>query len=108
MQIIETVLFYLAAANLAFVLLTGAQLVLGGMRIRKLRNVPDPGVNAEAPLVSIIVPARNEEKNIVAGIRSLLKLDYPNFELVVINDRSTDSTGAVLDELARENPKLKV
>jgi cellulose synthase/poly-beta-1,6-N-acetylglucosamine synthase-like glycosyltransferase len=40
--------------------------------------------------VSIIVPARNEEKDIRECIESLLNQDYPNFELIVINDRSTD------------------
>jgi glycosyltransferase involved in cell wall biosynthesis len=108
MPLVETVLFYLAAANLAFVLLTGTQLLIGGMRIRRLKDLPDPGETFDCPLVSIIVPARNEEKNIAAGIRSLLKLDYANYELVAINDRSTDGTGVVLDEIARENPRLKV
>ena len=108
MQTLETVLFYFAAANLVFVLLMGTQLVIGGMRIRKLRNVPDPGAKPTSPLVSIVVPARNEERNIAAGIRSLLKLEYANCELVVINDRSTDETGKVLDEISRENPRLKV
>lgn len=108
MQLVQTVFVYLAAANLAFVSLMALQFLIGGSRIRKLRNVPDPPEDAELPLVSIIVPARNEEPNIAAGIASLLRLDYPRMELVVINDRSTDGTGAVLDRIAGEHPQLKV
>ncbi|MFC5578693.1 glycosyltransferase family 2 protein [Lysobacter niabensis] len=47
---------------------------------------------AYQPPVSIIVPAFNEERTIVSSIRSLLRLGYPNFEIVVVNDGSTDST----------------
>src|SRR6266576_557357 len=52
------------------------------------------------PLVSIIVPARNEEQNIERCVKSLLEQDYENFEVIVVDDDSTDGTGHVLDELA--------
>ena len=54
------------------------------------------------PRVSIIVPARNEEAMIEAAVRSLLALDYPDCELVVVDDRSEDSTGEILDRLKSE------
>ena len=50
--------------------------------------------------VSIIVPARNEEGHIAQTITCLLALDYPNYEVIAINDRSTDGTGARMDEVA--------
>lgn len=56
-----------------------------------LRPVPSPA--AGAPLVSILVPARNEALNIEACVRSLLAQDYPNFELFVLDDHSEDETG---------------
>jgi cellulose synthase/poly-beta-1,6-N-acetylglucosamine synthase-like glycosyltransferase len=51
------------------------------------------------PPISILVPARNEEKSIVQSVRSLLRLDYPELEVIVVNDGSTDDT---LGELRRE------
>ena len=50
--------------------------------------------------VSVLVPARNEEANISNCVRSLLAQDYPDFEVVVLNDGSTDRTGEILAELA--------
>lgn len=57
------------------------------------------GFNADAPLVSILVPARNEERNIRACVESLLAQDYPNWQLIVLDDHSEDRTGAILREL---------
>src|SRR5437773_11314741 len=52
------------------------------------------------PLVSIIVPARNEERNIRRCIESLLGQDYANFEIIAVDDASTDGTGRILAEIA--------
>jgi chlorobactene glucosyltransferase len=60
------------------------------------------------PRVSVLVPARNEERAIAAGVGSLLALDYPDFEVIVVDDRSTDRTGEILETLRREHPRLTV
>jgi glycosyltransferase involved in cell wall biosynthesis len=60
------------------------------------------------PLVSIIVPACNEEDSIEDGLRSLCCQRYPNLEILVVNDRSTDSTGQVIDKVRRDYPSVKV
>ena len=56
-------------------------------------------VKAPAPLISICVPARDEEQNIRRCVESLLAQTYPNFEIIVLDDRSTDSTPRILEEL---------
>jgi chlorobactene glucosyltransferase len=59
-------------------------------------------------MVSILVPARNEEQNIGRCIRSLLAQDYPSFEILVLDDQSNDGTLAILRQMAESQPKLKV
>ena len=61
-----------------------------------------------APLISICVPARNEARNIRRCVESLLAQDYPNFEVVVLDDRSTDGTSEILAELSQADDRLKV
>lgn len=60
------------------------------------------------PRVSIIVPARNEAATIEPAVRSLLAIDYPDYELVVVDDRSEDATGEILERLRAENGRLSV
>ncbi|RFM23844.1 MAG: glycosyltransferase [Candidatus Thermochlorobacter aerophilum] len=60
------------------------------------------------PRVSVIVPARNEAKRLQAALQTLLSQRYPNFEIIAINDRSTDCTGEILDSLAQTHTCLKV
>lgn len=60
------------------------------------------------PSLSVIIPAYNEESSIEQTVRKLANQDYPNLELIVVNDRSTDNTGAILDKLKVEHPKVIV
>ncbi len=53
------------------------------------------------PRVSIIVPARNEERDIEPSLTRLLELDYDNYEVIAVNDRSTDRTGEIMESVAR-------
>jgi glycosyltransferase involved in cell wall biosynthesis len=52
------------------------------------------------PRLSIVVPARNEQESIAASIHQLLALDYANYEVIAVDDRSTDKTGEILDRMA--------
>ena len=64
------------------------------------RNPVSPSGN---PRVSIIVPARNEEESIEQALTQLLVLDYDNYEIIAVNDRSTDRTGEIMENLAAES-----
>jgi glycosyltransferase involved in cell wall biosynthesis len=72
----------------------------------------NPVAAAGNPRVSIIVPARNEEKDIAESLKRVLALDYDNYEVIAINDRSTDRTGEIMEEVAAKaaagRPILKV
>lgn len=59
-----------------------------------------PATPKEDPRVTIIVPARNEEEHIRETLFGLLGLDYSNYEVIAVNDRSTDRTGQIMDEVA--------
>ncbi|MBC2724114.1 MAG: glycosyltransferase, partial [Desulfosporosinus sp.] len=60
------------------------------------------------PSLSVVIPACNEEESIGKAISQLLNQDYPSFEVIVVNDRSTDRTRVILDELKIIYPQLKV
>ena len=61
------------------------------------------------PSITVIVPARNEAADIAATLHSLLTQDYANLQIIAINDRSTDQTGAIMDAIAASHPeKLRV
>ncbi len=57
---------------------------------------PCPPPGGDAPLISVIVPARNEERNIGECVSALLSQTYPNYEVIVVDDRSTDGTAEIL------------
>src|SRR5579862_8735326 len=61
----------------------------------------NPVLPSGNPRVSIIVPARNEEETIEPALRTLLALDYDNYEVIAVNDRSTDRTGEILNRIAQ-------
>jgi chlorobactene glucosyltransferase len=60
------------------------------------------------PRISVLVPARDEAHNIVTCIESLTQQTYPDFEIIVLNDQSSDETGILLDSLAAQHSNVKV
>lgn len=63
-------------------------------------------ISKSTPKVSIILPARNEEGFIGKCLESLLEQDYENYEIIVIDDSSEDSTGKIISEFAKKNSKI--
>jgi chlorobactene glucosyltransferase len=77
------------------------------LTIRRLSARSHPVLGA-APRVSVIIPARNEEREISEAVRSHLSQDYPNFEVIVVDDQSTDGTREILDGLRRGDSRLRI
>jgi biofilm PGA synthesis N-glycosyltransferase PgaC len=73
----------------------------GGLR------VDQPPALSEYPGVSIIVPAHNEGPNILETAQSLLELAYPTYEIIFVNDGSSDETAEILNDLVQKHPQLR-
>lgn len=97
----------LALLTLLVVLLMSLATVRGLFLLKRLADIAIPAA-MPLPSISIVAAARNEERNVRAGVTSLLKLDYPNLEVVFVNDRSTDRTGQILAEAAAADARLKI
>jgi len=82
-------------------------LILNSRALRKLtdkkENLPDP-----PPLISILIPARDEESDIAACLESLRRQDYPDFEILVLDDSSSDTTAAVVEQIAAVDPRVRL
>ena len=72
-------------------------------QFHRLQHAPP----AEWPSLSIVIPACNEAATIAGAVESLLRQDYPNFELILVDDRSTDGTGAIVDRLAARDARIR-
>jgi len=64
------------------------------------------GGSEEGSLVSVLIPARNEEKNLPPLLDGLIRQHYPQLEILVYDDQSTDGTQQVLERYAREDPRI--
>jgi isopentenyl-diphosphate delta-isomerase type 1 len=93
---------------LAIAGLAGAALTFG-MSVANLRQYrrPPRGDAGDATLVSVCIPARNEEANIEACVRSLLASEHRAIEVLVYDDESTDETPAILARLEAEDPRVR-
>ncbi len=74
---------------------------------RKLRKYPQVINKNYKPFITVMVPAHNEEDVISNTIENILQMDYENFEVIVIDDRSTDNTASVIKDLEQKHEKVK-
>lgn len=98
----------LAALTLLLWLAAAWEVMRGNRRMRRLAELPLNPREKNWPRVSLVFTARNEGRTIGAAVPTMLALDYPDLEIIAINDRSEDDTGAVLDRLAAADPRLRV
>ncbi len=83
------------------------EVAIGISKMTNLKNIP-MSLAGDTPKISVIVPACNEEKTVAKALESLLDQEYENFEIIVVNDRSTDNTNEVLDGLQKRYPQLRI
>lgn len=96
-----------AATALLGWLLVGLELMRGNRRLRRLATLPAPAP-ARWPRVSLVFAARNEGATLGRAVPTMLALDYPDLEIIAVDDRSEDDTGAILDKFAAADARLKV
>jgi glycosyltransferase involved in cell wall biosynthesis len=106
-----TIFQWIAGVILGLVWLS--RVIDAGFGIRKIPDISQPQWDREPPAphpsVAIVVPARNEEESIEQALLRLEALDYDNYQIIAIDDRSTDKTGEIMDRVAgASSGKLKI
>jgi chlorobactene glucosyltransferase len=97
-------LYQLILAGLLLAFLVNLILNLRSLKVPSASSrVPQP-----APLVSVLIPARDEELNIASCLESLQKQDYPNFEILVLDDNSSDNTAAIVRHIAAGDSRIRL
>lgn len=98
---IELLLYF----SLVYLLVNSAIFVLNLKDFKPLSSASEMNGNPESPLVSICIPARNEEHTIARVLNSVLNQSYSNLEILVLDDESTDKTGNILREYQKNYPE---
>lgn len=99
-----------AIVVMALILLTWVRIPISAIIVRRkfTLSLEYPVDIPNSSQISIIIPARNEERNIRRCLESLQKIEYPNIEFLVLNDRSTDRTGEIVTEMAQVDRRIKL
>lgn len=93
------------ASILIFLAVIACLALVNALLLGRLGAHHTPG---EFPTASILVPARNEARSIEACVRGLLAQDYPDYEVIVLDDESEDATRTILESLACQAPRLRI
>ena len=95
-------------ASIAFFWLThGLRVACGAIRLPWIKDYA-PTPDADCPRISILFAARDEEEKLPAALATLMELDYPQLEVIAVDDRSRDATGRILDEFSSAHSRLRV
>ncbi len=100
-------MFWLGWIIFAGVAITTIPAVIA-LKLKRLSMPSSGNMSHELPGISVIIPARNEEAQIRNGLLTLLKSTGVDIELIAVDDRSTDSTGQIMDEVAATDARLRV
>jgi len=104
MHLFWLVLFGLIAL---FWMTYGLKVAYGALRLPWLKNFA-PAADADCPRISVLFAARDEQEKLPGALATLVSVDYPNLEIVAVDDRSSDATGRILDDFAANHPQLRV
>jgi len=100
------VLFVLGIAAL-FWIFSGLQTAWGLLRLPWMKDYA-PAEDKDCPRISLLFAARDEEEKLSGALERLAKIDYPDLEIVAVDDRSSDATGRTLDTFAQKNERMRV
>jgi glycosyltransferase involved in cell wall biosynthesis len=104
MHLFWLVLFGLIAL---FWMTYGLKVAYGALRLPWLKDFA-PAADGDCPRISVLFAARDEEEKLPGALATLVAVDYPNLEIVAVDDRSSDTTSRILDEFAASHPQLLV
>lgn len=85
----------------------GLRVAYGVLHLPWVKDFP-PAEDEDCPRISLLFAARNEEEKLPAALTTLESIDYPNLEIIAVDDRSQDSTGRILDDFACRHSRLRV
>lgn len=85
----------------------GFHIAYGALHLPVIKDIA-PASDGDCPRMSILLAARDEEEKLPAALATLMEIDYPNLEVVAVDDRSKDATGRTLNDFAALHPRLRV
>jgi Glycosyl transferase family 2 len=91
----------------AFWIFYGLRVAYGALQLPWIKDF-SPAGNSACPSVSLLFAARDEEEKLPAALASLAAMNYPHLEIIAADDRSSDSTGRILDQFAAAHPYARV
>ena len=90
----------------AFWLLFGLRVAVGAFRLPWLKDF-GPAKDTDCPKISLIFAARDEEEKLPSALDTMISLDYPQLEIIGVDDRSMDKTARILDQFAAVHDRVK-
>ena len=101
-------LYFLVVFSLLLFIITLLNIFLSILFTRKNKNFELINLKDKTPLVSVLVPARNEEKNIDRCVNSLIEQSYSNIEVIILDDDSSDNTYFISNEISKSDSRVSV
>jgi glycosyltransferase involved in cell wall biosynthesis len=94
------------ASIAAFWVFHGLRVAYGALRLPWIKDF-SPAPDISCPRISLIFAARDEQEKLPSALATLVAIDYPELEIIAVDDRSKDRTGAILEEFARQDRRLR-